>query len=290
MKRPWQVWLVFVLCVVGAAGAMAWLTRQALDADEMRRAAEAEAELEQRVSLALWRMDTELAPIVAEEVIRPPSAYRPLPDTPVDPPKYVLLQFEARPNGTWQSPQLPLTYSHELPQLAELSKAVDLPQLLDKLPETPLPTAADLNRSIAAAQSAQLQEAPEWDDPFQFFEGNRAGPTAPPEPTTKEPVQEGYGEGGGKMARTKGGDFEERGERYQSAAWQSLMNQQQRVITPNSASNAAANPAALDQIKEAPVEQVGVSRPVWVGERLLLARRVGGNGESAIQGSWLDWP
>ena len=30
MKRPWQVWLVFVVCVLGAAGAMAWLTQQAL--------------------------------------------------------------------------------------------------------------------------------------------------------------------------------------------------------------------------------------------------------------------
>ena len=50
---------------------MAWLTQQALRADRLRRAAEAEAELEQRVSLALWRMDTELAPIIAEEVIRP---------------------------------------------------------------------------------------------------------------------------------------------------------------------------------------------------------------------------
>ena len=131
MKRPWQVWLVFVACVAGAAVAMLWLTRQALDADRMRRVAEAEAELEQRVSLALWRMDTELAPIVAEEVIRPPSAYRaetsiaqsfgpqlPVqqqaipqptdmsnaisPTTTVEPPPYVLLQCEARPDGTWQ--------------------------------------------------------------------------------------------------------------------------------------------------------------------------------------------
>ena len=52
---------------------MVWLTRQALHTDELRRAAEADAALEQRVSLALWRMDTELAPIIAAEVIRAPS-------------------------------------------------------------------------------------------------------------------------------------------------------------------------------------------------------------------------
>jgi signal transduction histidine kinase len=239
-------------------------------------------------------MDTELAPIVAEEVIRPTSAYRPLADAPVDPPKYVVLQFEARPDGTWQSPQAPLAYSGELPQLAELSKAVDLPRLLARLPDTSLPTAADLNRSIAAAQEAQSQDAIQWDDPFQFFEGNSAWPSNPPEPQAKEPVQEDYGKGGGKMARTKSGDFAERGARYQTAAQQSLMNRQQRSqasnMAPNSAPDVAANPATTGQPIEAQIEQVGVSRPVWVGERLILARRVGSNGEILIQGSWLDWP
>jgi signal transduction histidine kinase len=37
------------------------------------------------------------------------------------------------------------------------------------------------------------------------------------------------------------------------------------------------------------IEQVGVSRPVWIGERLLLARRVANRGVTTIQGSWLDW-
>src|SRR5262245_17222581 len=122
MKRPWQVWLVFVLCVVGAAAAMVWLSRQALRTDERRRAAEAETELEQAVSLTLWRMDSVLAPIIAAEVIRPPSAYRAnvvqMPNGPgqqefvenpapqgVEPPEYVLLQFEARPVGVWGCPQ-----------------------------------------------------------------------------------------------------------------------------------------------------------------------------------------
>jgi signal transduction histidine kinase len=68
------------------------------------------------------------------------------------------------------------------------------------------------------------------------------------------------------------------------------MNQQQRAMAPNSARNIAANPASRDQTNEVPVEQVGVSRPVWIGERLVLARRVGGNGGTLVQGSWLDWP
>src|SRR5437588_10419431 len=111
MKRPWQVWLVFAACVLGAAAGMAWLTQQALRADERRRAAEGEAELEQRVSLALWRMDTELAPILAAEVIRPPGQFRSLNGVATEPPQFVLLQFEARPNGIWRSPQVVVKYS-----------------------------------------------------------------------------------------------------------------------------------------------------------------------------------
>src|SRR5688572_32194906 len=125
MKRPWQVWLVFLVCVVGAAGAMAWLTRQARDADRMRRVAEADAELEQRVSLALWRMDTELAPLVAQEVIRAPSDYRqPLPLRETKPP-YVLLHFEARFDGSCYSPQEPAQST-----LDKLAADIDVPQLL----------------------------------------------------------------------------------------------------------------------------------------------------------------
>jgi signal transduction histidine kinase len=34
----------------------------------------------------------------------------------------------------------------------------------------------------------------------------------------------------------------------------------------------------------------GASRPIWFGDRLLLARRIVAKGEVRIQGCWLDWP
>src|SRR3954462_15642009 len=152
MKRPWQVWLVFAVCVLGAAGAMAWLTRQAMDADLARRAAQADAELEQRVSLAVWRMDTELAPIIAEEVIRPPAAFRPT-DVVAELPQYVLLQFETRPGGEWLSPQVPIASKGSSARLQELQKATSYGHLLAELPNTPLPSAADLAQNQAATNA-----------------------------------------------------------------------------------------------------------------------------------------
>ena len=76
MNRPWQIWLAFALCAGLALAAMAWLTDEAVRADLYRATAVHQADLEQKISLVLWRMDTKLAPLIAEEVARPPSFYR----------------------------------------------------------------------------------------------------------------------------------------------------------------------------------------------------------------------
>src|SRR5262245_24622781 len=124
MKRPWQVWLAFAVCGGLLAAALALLTAHALRIDRERRAARAEAELEQRVSLALWRMDTKLAPLIAEEVARPylfydlfitvspPAAKGFAPEQVPSPlitstPSNVLLNFDASSDGRWKSPQAP---------------------------------------------------------------------------------------------------------------------------------------------------------------------------------------
>src|SRR5688572_13847066 len=75
MKRPWHVWLAFALCGFILAAAMGWLTIHALRVDRERSLARAAAALEQNVSLALWRMDTKLAPLIAEEATRPHELY-----------------------------------------------------------------------------------------------------------------------------------------------------------------------------------------------------------------------
>src|ERR1700712_2224249 len=140
MKRPWQVWWVFVACAVGALCGMVWLTQQAIRSDQKRQLAEAQAQLEQLVSLALWRMDTELAPIIAAEVIRPASEFRPSIGSEPELPPYVLMQFEATPKGAWLSPQVTGKKSKDAARLAELSKSIDLPRLIAELPKAPLPS------------------------------------------------------------------------------------------------------------------------------------------------------
>jgi signal transduction histidine kinase len=336
MKRPWQVWLVFAVCVLGAAGAMAWLTREVVEADRLRRAARAEAEIEQRVSLAVWRMDTELAPILAAEVIRPASAFRPG-SVAAELPPFVLLQFQILPNGVWQSPQLPATKSAPVAEsqtrLHDLSLAVNYQQLLTALPNTPLPTAADLvraqnsgspdwnaanapgyglnvspNLATANAPPPIDQQAASDNNQYQFVEGNRGANYSDNSrgnfSRSAAPNSDGQSQamdvpGTNQQVRIapqqspKENDFQSRNKRIQSAAaQQSIYNttQQQQLETLDVTQQ--QKPAMKGEVQKSVVvpEQVGVSRPVWIGDRLIMARRVERGGTTVVQGSWLDWP
>ncbi|MEX2315739.1 MAG: HAMP domain-containing sensor histidine kinase, partial [Pirellulales bacterium] len=75
-------------------------------------------------------------------------------------------------------------------------------------------------------------------------------------------------------------DYEDRNRRIQSMAQQGMFEQRQQgnYAVPNQSVTNDSN------------TQIGVSRPVWIGERLVLARRVEQAGKTLVQGCWLDWP
>ena len=82
MKKPWQVWLLFLLCLVLVVPAMGWLSLKILEQDRQRESdrvdtelARQEAELQDLVNSALYRMDWRLSPIVAREAARPYYLY-----------------------------------------------------------------------------------------------------------------------------------------------------------------------------------------------------------------------
>ena len=78
MKRPWQIWLLFGLGLAAVVPAMAWLTVKALELDRAELLARRQAEFEEDVSRALWRMDSLLFQLVGDEAARPDFVYRPV--------------------------------------------------------------------------------------------------------------------------------------------------------------------------------------------------------------------
>ena len=358
MKRPWQVWLALLACGALVASAMAWLTVHALRADRERTTARAEADLEQRVSLALWRMDTKLAPLIAEESARPHFYYEPA--ITVEAPRSkggpdveqvasplmtarnsgVILNFNATGSGRWTSPQAPDAVLESFAcangmtvdqiggnrdRLAELAANVSFTELLSQLPVQPLPQLASQNSTGGAAgpvtgsinnvgsnEAAQQPEIPAptvGNDLQSPFYGNYAygvanapaeqGQQAAPQTEESESVNqqtaqvvpptqalEGIAPVGraGELAAQNGTwnsapqgkgveDFGERNIRYQSQVQQEYVKQRRD------------NPYRTLDASEAVTPVIeNVSRPLWVGDRLLLARRVERSNSTMIQG------
>jgi signal transduction histidine kinase len=65
--KPLNAWIAFAACLAIAAAGLAALTHRALEADRAEAAARHEAAVEENVRLALWRIDSTLAALVARE-------------------------------------------------------------------------------------------------------------------------------------------------------------------------------------------------------------------------------
>jgi signal transduction histidine kinase len=121
--RPWQIWFLYFVGLAGLAGALSWLTVKALELDRAESLARRQAELEEDITAALWRMDSVLTPLLAEEAARPYQVYRAvyasaeantkaatrreLSPLLLQPPPHAVLHFEMAANGQISSPQCP---------------------------------------------------------------------------------------------------------------------------------------------------------------------------------------
>ncbi len=155
-------------------------------------------------------------------------------------------------------------------------------------------------------QANNLAEALEQ-NPYQFLEGNRANDAAEQtaqvaQQQTEQTVQRQRGAQNTLDRGSKEADFQQRSKRYQAARTTGFVELRlnERMPTTEQANAPPKAPRRRRKLRQRKVEpppkivdtteQVGVSRPVWIGERLLLARRVANRGVTAVQGSWLDWP
>jgi len=101
MRQTRLMWLAFMVAVAVVLASMGWATRtvqrlDAAEADSRRR-----AQFEENVRLALWRMDSALAPLIAAEHARPAGAFAapvsaPIPGTQIP---FVAAYFRYTPGG-----------------------------------------------------------------------------------------------------------------------------------------------------------------------------------------------
>ncbi|MEM7383548.1 MAG: HAMP domain-containing sensor histidine kinase [Verrucomicrobiota bacterium] len=182
LTRPSTIWSVFAICLAVLLLAMAWVTRHTLRLDADRRQVAAESELQERIRLALWRMDSAAGAIVFAESARSPdqfrdfhpadqlytSGFQPVPKGQVIVPSpllsscasYVNLYCQIESNGDVTSPQVPAGNKRDLAEQNYLSQAdiIRSMALLDQagrmLPQTRNPTKAV---AVTESQSALKQ-------------------------------------------------------------------------------------------------------------------------------------
>ena len=77
MGRAWHTWVAFGLCMAIVLGAIGWISLAVLRLDRSEVEARRRAVVEENVRLALWRMDSAVAPLIAEENARPYFDYSP---------------------------------------------------------------------------------------------------------------------------------------------------------------------------------------------------------------------
>jgi len=126
----WRAGTWFVATALLLLGVLSWLTATLLRLDRDELQARCQAQLHEKMRLALWRMDSWLSPQFAFEAMRPASDYHAFPTAPTAwtrsfsrlAPDDVLvrspllgyespvfsLHFELAPNGQLSSPQVPI--------------------------------------------------------------------------------------------------------------------------------------------------------------------------------------
>lgn len=331
MKSPLRIWLLYIACLAIAIPSLAWLSWQAIALDKARERdrqetelARREAELQERISSALWRLDSLMAPLIAQEAARPWYLYRsflePIPvsmqtgeqqvqeqqvqeqtaeslaPSPLllSPSQLVLLNFQVNPENVFSSPQSPQGGENDQAiqvcgvsaeflscnrtRLQQLGSEVTYDDLLSRLPlpEPPMGiTALDGGDLLAPEAPANSRVGSSISN--YLAEGQMEIPEEKKSPANEE-IESGNSRQMAQQSRNV-----DRGNREFSQRFKSLDNLAQSAW--------AQSMEAGGIYRNRPDKQfvAGIMSPFWIGERLLLARRVDSPDETLIQGCWLDW-
>jgi signal transduction histidine kinase len=258
MKRLAPVWLIFGLCVALAAWAMARLGSTALALERAEARARRQAELEEHLQLALWRMDSALVPLMAEESARPYFSYSPLypaertytrmfaeierGDVLIPSPLLtftsprIRLHFQYGPDGRLSSPQVPSGNMRDLAEAGYLA-----PELIDRAAGRLDELGRLVNRKSLAAALAV------W-EPAQLADAGAALAD-------------------GQMSQSKSSN---------EYLMRSKSTKQVQYASP-------AQAMTRSTVSQGPLTAV------WIGPTLILARRVRVEEGTFLQGCWLDW-
>lgn len=311
MTRPWLIVSVLGAALLAALAAVGWISAEILRLDRNEREARARAALEENVRLSLWRMDSFLSPLIAQESARPYFQYTPFypaeraytkmfaeiqaNDVIIPSPlltfesPYIRLHFQVEPEHKMTSPQVPVGNMRDLAEVGNYRTGERvrgsgewLARLQRELTEQDLSQALPL--LVPRQPSAQ-------DVPVNGDSGNSS--SRPGSGSQSLPDQQAPNAGSFRLSNVLDSYRNDSNVAFGSRLspdGQSTLNRQEQSSRNVAFQNANTyNPDVLLQtIIARPIDE-SLLTPVWLSGNLFLARRILANDQSYIQGCWLDW-
>lgn len=311
--RPFLRWFLFLACLAVFGAVMVWISGRSLELEAQRRVAAEEAQVQEKVRLALWRMDALASALLIRENARPAHHYQAF----YAPDDLYASATRSIPKG---EVVMPSPLFGVLPDLVHLHFEVAAEQASS--PQAPVGTQQEIaagwyaSSPVTASAAAKLKE---MEALLQKHPEVKAAPALSPTPASRTvpapAVSEAKKAPAGKelqawsnaQEQTQRAQILDRNLTSESAelAKQPMKKQPARAVVPPSIASRSASP--LDKVKEqysaggsgssdsppAPRQAMpalaGDLKAVWAGAELLLVRQARLDGISRLQGVWLDW-
>jgi len=261
VNRRVKVWTAVGLALCAVLGVMVSITSTLLDTERAAAEATAHAVAEERVRLALWRLDSTIPGRISQEMARVALLAETSGDTPELPnTPEVRGRFVRSAEGElrWLSPP----QSPVLDQLTDALASETLVANMDAPASVELPTAdeATLGGRGYYKSSPSSRSAQEWSKRASSVRDNLS---------SIDVVQQ-----------------------QQNQALLNTISNKVDVLSDGSSADAGYGKLAKvlqDEQVSLATAQLGPVTPLWVGEELVLARRVRRGEAVEIHGAWMDW-
>ncbi|HMO14171.1 MAG TPA: HAMP domain-containing sensor histidine kinase [Pirellulaceae bacterium] len=322
MKQPGHIWLGFIICLALILPTMGWLTYKAIELDALRaedyrntELARREAQLQERISSALWRLDWVLTSVIAAEVARPfylydsfyagPNSHTDVADPSnlgfanfipspllLEKKPFVKLHFQIEANNRFSSPTCPpqeqfeyaLTCGADSEWISNACDALDVArrafnfqQLLEKSSSTLIPY-GDTTYSLPENQGGQSYSV------SQILLQNSPGLE---NVFDQSVLNNSESDTQQAQSPTNKLDFQRNIIQQRANVEQQARNRATLAIVGNEFKE-KMRLMTLNQLNDGAKVNEGVMRPVWVGEHLLLLRYVDFVQQRVVQCCWLD--
>jgi signal transduction histidine kinase len=273
VRRTGATWAVFALGMAAVLVGLGWVTRTALDLDRRERVTRRQADREESVRLALWRMDSAVTPLVAAEGARPAFVYQAFyPAERAYTGMYRVIQpgrvLIPSPLLTQRDPRVRLHF-----EIATVGKGrrmeVASPQVPFDANMNDVAEDAIVDGDVLARRSTDLEVLERLLRGVDLAPGLAAPPEGPAPTAMMAP---------GEPPRQSLDQLEDVPQQAAQGRGGQELNARRAQIRDNLQPPESARGD----------EQVGALAPVVVGDEILLARRVRVAGQERVQGVWLN--